>query len=50
MPLWAAVHGAVSLELAGHSPDPEVAAERFQTLASAAAAPFLLVPPKPRRR
>jgi AcrR family transcriptional regulator len=48
--LWAAVHGAVSLELAGHFPDPEVAAERFQTLATAAAAPFLLVPPKPRRR
>jgi AcrR family transcriptional regulator len=48
--LWAAVHGAVSLELAGHFPDPEVAAERFQTLASAAAAPFLTNPPRPRRR
>src|SRR5918993_359272 len=32
--LWAAVHGVVSLELAGHFPDPDVAADRFQTLAS----------------
>jgi AcrR family transcriptional regulator len=39
--LWAAVHGAVSLELAGHFPDPEVATDRFQTLASAAILPFL---------
>jgi AcrR family transcriptional regulator len=39
--LWAAVHGVVSLELAGHFPDPEVAADRFQTLASAAVLPFL---------
>jgi AcrR family transcriptional regulator len=39
--LWAAVHGAVSLELAGHFPDPEVAADRFRTLATAAATPFL---------
>jgi len=43
--LWAAVHGAVSLELAGHFPDPEVAAERFRTLAAAAALPFLTDPP-----
>jgi AcrR family transcriptional regulator len=48
--LWAAVHGAVSLELAGHFPSPEVAAERFHTLASAAATPFLPHPPTPRRR
>jgi AcrR family transcriptional regulator len=48
--LWAAVHGAVSLELAGHFPDPEVAADRFQTLASAAIVPFLPDPPAPRRR
>jgi AcrR family transcriptional regulator len=43
--LWAAVHGAVSLELAGHFPDPAVAAERFHTLATAAILPFL---PDPR--
>ena len=48
--LWAAVHGAVSLELAGHFPDPAVAADRFQTLASAAVLPFLPDPPTPRRR
>jgi AcrR family transcriptional regulator len=48
--LWAAVHGAVSLELAGHFPDPEVAADRFRTLASAAIIPFLPDPPSPRRR
>ena len=48
--LWAAVHGAVSLELAGHFPDPEAAADRFKTLASAAALPFLPDPPTPRRR
>jgi hypothetical protein len=30
--LWAAVHGVVSLELAGHFPDPGTAAERFGTL------------------
>jgi AcrR family transcriptional regulator len=47
--LWAAVHGAVSLELAGHFPDPEVAAERFRTLAVAAALPFLIDTPRPRR-
>jgi AcrR family transcriptional regulator len=39
--LWAAVHGVVSLELAGHLPDPGTAAERFATLASAAILPFL---------
>jgi AcrR family transcriptional regulator len=48
--LWAAVHGAVSLELAGHFPDPEVAADRFRTLASAAILPFLPDAPTPRRR
>jgi AcrR family transcriptional regulator len=48
--LWAAVHGAVSLELAGHFPDPAVAADRFQTLASAAILPFLADPPTSRRR
>jgi AcrR family transcriptional regulator len=48
--LWAAVHGAVSLELAGHFPDPQAAADRFRTLASAAALPFLPDPPTPRRR
>jgi AcrR family transcriptional regulator len=47
--LWAAVHGAVSLELAGHFPDPEVAADRFRTLAAAAATPFLTQSPQPRR-
>jgi hypothetical protein len=39
--LWAAVHGVVSLKLAGHFPDPGTAAERFGTLASAAILPFL---------
>src|SRR5215207_1752375 len=48
--LWAAVHGAVSLELAGHFPDPGVALDRFQTLASAAILPFLPEPPTQRRR
>ena len=43
--LWAAVHGAVSLELAGHFPHPAVAADRFQTLTAAAILPFL---PDPR--
>jgi AcrR family transcriptional regulator len=47
--LWAAVHGAVSLELAGHFPDPEVAADRFRTLTAAAATPFLTTSPQPRR-
>jgi len=55
--LWAAVHGVVSLELAGHFPGPEAAADRFQTLSSAAIVPFLPdhpthrgTPPTPRRR
>jgi len=58
--LWAAVHGVVSLELAGHFPGPEAAADRFQTLTSAAIVPFLPdhpthpprrgTPPAPRRR
>jgi AcrR family transcriptional regulator len=48
--LWAAVHGPVSLELAGHFPDPAAAADRFQTLASAAILPFLADPPTSRRR
>ena len=56
--LWAAVHGVVSLELAGHFPGPEAAADRFQTLTSAAIVPFLpdhpthpipRTPPRPRR-
>lgn len=38
--LWAAAHGVVSLELAGHF-TPEVAAERYRTLCWAALAPFL---------
>ena len=48
--LWAAVHGAVSLELAGHFPDPEVADDRFQTLAAAAILPFLPGPDPPTTR
>jgi AcrR family transcriptional regulator len=48
--LWAAVHGAVSLELAGHFPDPEVADDRFQTLTSAAILPFLPRPDLPTMR
>jgi AcrR family transcriptional regulator len=47
--LWAAVHGVVSLELAGHFPDSDAAADRFQTLASAAVLPFLPDRPTPRR-
>lgn len=38
--LWAAVHGVVSLELAGHFPDPATGADRFRSLASAAILPF----------
>lgn len=37
--LWAAAHGVVSLELAGHF-GPEVAEERYRTLTRAALAPF----------
>ena len=48
--LWAAVHGAVSLELAGHFPDPGVAGDRFQTLTGAAILPFLPDLATPRRR
>jgi AcrR family transcriptional regulator len=49
--LWAAVHGVVSLELAGHFPDPGTAADRFGTLTSAAILPLLSDPrPPPRRR
>lgn len=48
--LWAAVHGVVSLELAGHFADPEVADDRFQTLASAAILPFLPRPDPPTTR
>ncbi len=48
--LWAAVPGAVSLELAGHFPEPEAALDRFRTLASAAILPFLSEPPTQRRR
>jgi AcrR family transcriptional regulator len=39
--LWAAAHGVVSLELAGHFA-PEVATERYRTLCRAAMAPFLV--------
>lgn len=39
--LWAAAHGVVSLELAGHFPDPEVAADRYRTLTRAALAAFM---------
>ena len=39
--LWAAAHGVVSLELAGHF-TPEVAEERYRTLCWAAMAPFLV--------
>jgi AcrR family transcriptional regulator len=42
--LWAAAHGVVSLELAGHFPDPEVAADRYRTLTRAALAAFLADP------
>lgn len=45
--LWAAVHGVVSLELAGHFPDPEAGADRFRSLASAAILPFLTEPRRP---
>lgn len=41
--LWAAAHGVVSLELAGHF-SPEVAAERYRTLCRAAMASFLAEP------
>jgi AcrR family transcriptional regulator len=39
--LWAAAHGVVSLELAGHF-TPEVATEHYRTLCWAAMAPFLV--------
>jgi len=42
--LWAAAHGVVSLEIAGHFPDPEVAADRYRTLTRAALAAFLAGP------
>ncbi|MFD0375740.1 TetR/AcrR family transcriptional regulator [Streptomyces sp. NPDC127112] len=38
--LWAAAHGAVSLEIAGHFP-PETAARRFHTLMAAVGQAFL---------
>lgn len=38
--LWAAAHGAVSLEIAGHFP-PEAAARRFDTLMTAVGRAFL---------
>lgn len=47
--LWAAAHGVVSLELAGHFPDPEVAVDRYRTLAWAALTPFLADPAAARR-
>lgn len=39
--LWAAAHGVVSLELAGHFPDPDIALERYRTLTRAALGAFL---------
>jgi AcrR family transcriptional regulator len=39
--LWAAVHGVVSLELAGHYPDDATAEQRFRILAAAALAPYV---------
>jgi AcrR family transcriptional regulator len=42
--LWAAAHGVVSLEIAGHFPDPEVAADRYRTLTRAALAAFRAEP------
>jgi AcrR family transcriptional regulator len=44
--LWAAAHGVVSLELAGHFPDPETAAERYRTLTRAALAAFMVNEPE----
>lgn len=41
---WAAAHGVVSLELAGHFPDTEVATRRFRTLCWAAILPFIADP------
>lgn len=38
--LWAAVHGAVSLELAGRFADPAAAEQRFRTLSGAATAAY----------
>jgi hypothetical protein len=35
--IWAATHGAVSLELAGHFADPEIARLRFTEVTTAAA-------------
>jgi AcrR family transcriptional regulator len=50
--LWAAAHGAVSLELAGHFADETTAASRFRTLAVAAGMAYLAKqttePEKPR--
>lgn len=42
--LWAAAHGVVSLELAGHFPDPDIATDRYRTLAWATLASFLADP------
>jgi AcrR family transcriptional regulator len=39
--LWAATHGAVSLELAGFFPDEETARARFETLRNAAGSVFV---------
>lgn len=39
--LWAAAHGAVSLELGGKFADPSTAEQRFRTLTTAAATPYL---------
>jgi AcrR family transcriptional regulator len=40
--LWAAAHGAVSLELAGHVTDPALAERRCDTLLVGALMPFLV--------
>lgn len=45
--LWAAAHGVVSLELAGHFPDAETAEARYRTLTRAALAAFLADPAAP---
>jgi hypothetical protein len=42
--LWAAVHGMVSLELAGYHPDPETARRRYRSVLHAAVAGFLAPP------
>ena len=48
--LWAAVHGVVSLELAGQFPHKAAAAHRLRTQATAPHLPFLSHSATPRRR